>query len=312
MKVFYPSTTEKIIHKGKSGNIYRLDGIQKCISLRDRLNKLNNFEIINTSIDNSNIKEVRNLINRIHTPEILDAYESGTPSSLANSSGIMWQPDLYAYALESALASKLSAEEAFQDKNSIALVGGGHHAEYSRSLGFCLVNTMAIASKVIASMNKKVAVIDLDTHYSNGCFDVLKNEKNIYVYSLWNQALSKWNFYESKGNIWHREVRDSIDYFEQLNILVDEVLNLKPDVIIYHLGLDILSFDRMGGVKGIGIKDIEKRDMMIKKLIKSLNIPICIFLGGAYIDWSKGQEYASEQRDRLTSIFSNSLNILVR
>lgn len=313
MKAFYPKTTNKIIHKGKSGNIYRLDGFQMYIALSDLLRKDLSFEVIDISV-NKNLErdETIKLINSVHDKSILEAYKSGIPEDLANSSGVMWQPDLYNYVLELGLVSKLVTEEALKNGKSLAIIGGGHHAEYSKPLGFCLINTMAIAANFVSELNKKVAIIDLDTHYSNGCFDILKNNDKVSVYSLWNQKLDKWKDFKSEGNIWHEKVNNAKDYFDKLNILVEKVKNDKPDLLIYHLGLDVLDTDRMGGVKGMDEKNLVKRENAIKKLLQSLNVPYAIFLGGAYIDWSKGEEYAINRRTKLTELQHKLLYILTK
>lgn len=45
----------------------------------------------------------------------------------------------------------------------------GHHAEPNRSMGFCLLNNIAIAAaEAITSGLKKVAILDFDAHHGNG------------------------------------------------------------------------------------------------------------------------------------------------
>jgi len=218
MKTFYPISTEKIIHRGKAGNTYRLDGIEKCISLHKDLKNDIYYDVQDISVEHFNINELETLINTIHSYKIIDAYKFGIPEEIANASGVMWQPDLYNFVLESALVSKLAAKEAGATGKSLAIVGGGHHAERFHPFGFCVINTMALATQVLTNLGKKVAIIDLDTHYSNGCFDILQSNKNVRVYSLWNQTLDKWKYFESKDNVWHRKVTNSTNYFIKMQI----------------------------------------------------------------------------------------------
>jgi len=67
----------------------------------------------------------------------------------------------------------------------------GHHAEPDQSMGFCLMNNVAIAAAdAVASGLKKVAIIDFDAHHGNGSQSAFWNtpqvgyfsthEKNIY------------------------------------------------------------------------------------------------------------------------------------
>ena len=101
MKLFYPSTTSNILHKGKQGNTYRLDGIDNCVRLRNKLSKNGQF-IENIQVENREA-QAQNLINSVHNSKILEAYKNGVPEYIANSAGVMWQPALYNFALESAL-----------------------------------------------------------------------------------------------------------------------------------------------------------------------------------------------------------------
>lgn len=303
MKTFYPQTTNKIIHKGKAGNIYKLDGIQKCVSIAKALKEDSNYTVEDVSVNIEKIQEATTLINSVHSQEIIEAYKTGQPESLANASGVMWQPDLYTYVLESALVAKLAVEESIKQGISLAITGGGHHAEITKPFGFCTINTMAIAATVATTLGKKVAIIDLDTHYSNGCFDILHTNPNVTVYSIWNQTLDKWKYYEhNNNNIWHQKAKDVEDYFIKLNLLIEHITKNRPDIVIYHLGLDVLNTDRMGGVKGMTEENILKRDSLIKQLLTDLKTPVTIFLGGAYIDWSKGTEYAMQQKQSLTNL----------
>lgn len=302
MKAYYPLSTNEIIHVGKNGNVYKLDGIEKCNSLFNRLNDNPKFAVQIVKSNSQNLIQVgTDQINSVHNPIILESYKTGSPKEIAESSGIMWQPKLYNYAIEQALVSIDVINEAIQNNCAVAITGGGHHAEIDRPFGFCPINTMAIASRYAKAKGLKIAIIDLDTHYSNGCKDILRNDNHICVFSIWNQTLDKWKFYKSENNIWHHKVNNVNEYFKQLNILIDKVRIFKPDIIIYHLGLDVLETDRMGGVKGMTEEKLLQRDEKIRILIQEdLRTKSCIFIGGSYIDRTKGVEYAIAQKESAT------------
>lgn len=301
LNAYYPNTTADIIHKGMNGNIYRLDCIEKCTSLKEALSKLPNFNVISVSSEDDN-RVAESIIDSIHSKKILASYKTGKPKELSESSGIMWQPRLLNYVLEQALASNMAVENLKQSIFSIVISGGGHHAEKDTPFGFCPINTMAISCLKAVKLGFKVAIMDLDIHYSNGCFDILQNRDNIKVYSLWNQKLDKWKYFESTGNLWHRKVTNINDYFEKLNELMVDVKKYKPTLIIYHLGLDVLETDRMGGIKGMSYINLRKRDKIIKKLIiRDLECKGVIFLGGSYIDRTNGEIVASEQKQNATN-----------
>lgn len=299
MRAFYPKTTPEILHKSKDGRIYRLDAFDKCIRLYEKIKNDPLYQI--EVVTSTNEKKAVELISLVHDSSILDAYRSGEPKELANSSGIMWQPKLYDYVLEEAWICKKSVDNAMKEGVSLGLIGGGHHAEFDKPLGFSTINTMAL-SAVYANtkFNKKIALIDLDVHYSNGCFDILKGKKNILCSSIWNKKIDKWKYFESGGNIWHKFVASNQEYHLELGKLLENIVEWKPEFVIYHLGLDVLEIDRMGGIKNFGFEDLYKREEKVAMVLRSLKIPYVIFLGGAYIDYSKGEEFSNNQKKLVT------------
>lgn len=61
----------------------------------------------------------------------------------------------------------------------------GHHAEYDSPMGFCLLNSVAIAAinaLEIPGINK-VAILDFDVHHGNGTVDLCKDNPDILVCS---------------------------------------------------------------------------------------------------------------------------------
>jgi acetoin utilization deacetylase AcuC-like enzyme len=61
----------------------------------------------------------------------------------------------------------------------------GHHAERDSAMGFCLLNSVAIAA--IAALDhadvERVAILDFDVHHGNGTVDICRNHPQILVCS---------------------------------------------------------------------------------------------------------------------------------
>ena len=62
----------------------------------------------------------------------------------------------------------------------------GHHAERSRSMGFCLFNSVAIAAKYALQRHglKRVAIVDFDVHHGNGTEDIVRGDERILMVSF--------------------------------------------------------------------------------------------------------------------------------
>jgi len=61
----------------------------------------------------------------------------------------------------------------------------GHHAVPSASMGFCLLNNVALAAKAaLAKGLRRVAIVDWDVHHGNGTQDMFYDDPNVLFVSL--------------------------------------------------------------------------------------------------------------------------------
>lgn len=72
----------------------------------------------------------------------------------------------------------------------------GHHATPQRSMGFCLVNSVAIAAALLADRGERVAIVDLDAHHGNGTQDVFAADPRVLFASI-----HQWPFYPGSGGV---------------------------------------------------------------------------------------------------------------
>ncbi|MBM17062.1 MAG: hypothetical protein CL516_05300 [Actinobacteria bacterium] len=72
----------------------------------------------------------------------------------------------------------------------------GHHATDTTSMGFCLVNNVAVTAASLAAAGERVAVVDIDAHHGNGTQDIFYSDGRVLFVSL-----HQWPLYPGTGRI---------------------------------------------------------------------------------------------------------------
>ena len=70
----------------------------------------------------------------------------------------------------------------------------GHHATPRRSMGFCLLNNVAVAAAALADRGERVLVYDWDAHHGNGTQDTFYDDKRVLYISA-----HQWPLYPGTG-----------------------------------------------------------------------------------------------------------------
>lgn len=62
----------------------------------------------------------------------------------------------------------------------------GHHATPNQSMGFCLLNNVAVTAAELAGKGERVAILDFDAHHGNGTQDIFWDDPSVFYFS-WHQ-----------------------------------------------------------------------------------------------------------------------------
>lgn len=170
--------------------------------------------------------------------------------------------------------------------NGIALnvAGGTHHAFADRGEGFCILNDMCVAANYLLDHNycKKIMIVDLDVHQGNGTAKIMENNPDVFTFSM--HGATNYPFRKEKSDL-DIGLADGTNGELYLSILEDTLPKLmrqvKPDLVFYLSGVDILETDKFGKLK-VSLAECKRRDEFVLSSCKKNKIPVVVALGGGY------------------------------
>jgi acetoin utilization deacetylase AcuC-like enzyme len=135
---------------------------------------------------------------RVHAPDHLDQLRR-----FCAGGGGQIDPDTYAdasswdAAVQAAGAGLAAIDELRRRPDGVAFVVArppGHHALRDRSMGFCLLNNVAVAAAELVDAGERVLIVDWDVHHGNGTQAVFWDEPNVLYVST-----HQWPAYPGTG-----------------------------------------------------------------------------------------------------------------
>ncbi len=187
-------------------------------------------------------------------------------------------------ARASAAGTLLAARLALQHGLAGSTAGGSHHGQRVTGAGFCVFNDVAIAAKALKvdGAIQRALIVDLDVHQGDGTADCLRNEPDLFTFSMHaekNYPVRKIPSDLDIGLPDHMEDRDYLDVLQShLPRLLDA---LEPDLVFLNAGVDPHRDDKLGrlDLSDLGLR---RRDGYVIGQARSRGIPMVAVIGGGY------------------------------
>jgi acetoin utilization deacetylase AcuC-like enzyme len=220
----------------------------------------------------------------VHTPEYLHKLRDGgmTMDDIATLE-LPWQPE-FADGFRLMVGGTTDAARAALGDGLAAHLGGGlHHAFANHGEGFCPVNDVAVAVRVLQreARIRRAAIVDLDVHHGNGTAMIFGRDEGVFTFSMHQQL--NYPFYKPPGDLdigMDDGTRD-MAYLELLSAALPRVLESHPDIVFYLAGADPYEGDRLGGLR-LTKGGLAERDRLVVATARAASVPLVSVLAGGY------------------------------
>lgn len=199
---------------------------------------------------------------------------------------------VYDYARLAAGATITAAKYILENQAVIAFnpSGGYHHAFPDRAGGFCYINDVVLACKVLANANNRVAFIDIDVHHCDGVQSAFYERSDVLTVSLHQDGRTLFpgtGFVDEIGTGDGKGYSINIPlpvgtydeaYMQAFRSIVLPLLHkFGPDVIVLEAGADTLAGDPLAG---LSLTNNSLADVI--NLLLAFGKPVLAVGGGGY------------------------------
>jgi acetoin utilization deacetylase AcuC-like enzyme len=222
----------------------------------------------------------------VHAPEYLAKLRTDTltPEDIATLE-LPWAPGMADTFRLMAGGTCGAAAAALEDGAAAHLGGGLHHAFANHGEGFCPVNDVAIALRVVQRDQRvhRAAVVDCDVHHGNGTAFIFERDAHIFTFSIHQQL--NYPFFKPRSDLdigLEDGARDE-QYLDALAGALPRVFASRPELVIYLAGADPFERDRLGGLK-LTKTGLAARDRLVFETARAEGVPVATVLAGGYAE----------------------------
>jgi len=197
--------------------------------------------------------------------------------------GLPWSESLVRRSLHAISGTINASRFALNDAVSSNLAGGTHHAYPDRGEGFCVLNDVAVAIRVLQreGLAKRFLIVDCDVHQGNGTAFIFHNEPDVFTFSM--HGAKNYPLFKERSTL-DIELADRTSDDEFLSILseaLSRIITHDPDLIFYLAGADPYENDKLGRL-GLSIQGLRRRDELVLEFARARGVPIVTTLSGGY------------------------------
>src|SRR5512139_3956000 len=184
----------------------------------------------------------------VHTDTYLEQLAAGTLDAAAvRKIGVPWSAALWRRSRLAAQGTLVAAKAALEDGLAANLAGGTHHAFPGHGEGFCVLNDVAVAIRVLQRDGRlrRALVIDLDVHQGNGTASIFEDDPDVFTFSMHGERNYPTRKMRSTLDVGLADGLGDDDYLALLERHLGAIFaGFTPDVVFYLAGVDPVQGDR--------------------------------------------------------------------
>lgn len=197
--------------------------------------------------------------------------------------GLPWSKALVRRSFLATAGTLGAARAALVEGAASNLAGGTHHAFPDRGEGFCVLNDVAIAIRVMRrdGSARRVAVVDLDVHQGNGTAAIFEGDEEVFTFSM--HGAKNYPLFKQRSSL-DVELPDGTsdeEYLETLARHLPRAFGHAPDVVFYLGGADPYAGDKLGRLS-LSIEGLRARDEMVLSECRARGVPVATVMSGGY------------------------------
>jgi len=220
----------------------------------------------------------------VHTENYITRLVDGTLTAKeVRKLGLPWSKSLVRRTFLAVSGTINASFHALETGVSSNLAGGTHHAFPDRGEGFCVLNDVAVAVRVLqqAQQAQRFLIIDCDVHQGNGTAFIFKDEEEVFTFSM--HGAKNYPLFKEQSNL-DIELKDGTgdaEYLETLDEALPRIFLHNPDIVFYLGGADPFEKDKLGRLN-LTKKGLYARDEMVVHYAKEHHVPIVTVMSGGY------------------------------
>jgi len=224
-------------------------------------------------------------IKLVHTTEYLDKLNQGFLSDKEiRRLGLPWSSQLVQRAKRSAGGTIQACQTALTNGIGINLSGGTHHAFPEHAEGYCLLNDVAIAVRVLQfeGLIHRAVIIDCDVHQGNGTACIFSDDPRVFTFSIHAEKNFPLKKEFSNLDIALEDNTEDDKYLDYLTAGLETAFaNSNAEIAIYLAGADPFKGDRLGRLS-LSKNGLKNRDRIVLEYCHKAGLPVSIVMAGGY------------------------------